>query len=132
MTGFISMAWSPGGARSTSPGAFDRTDPNDSVSVTGPGVYPPTHSNSMRSRRDRCISAGHLIREAERWNALGAGEAERIVTATLADFATALDHVAVPQGVPAATAAQLAWNVERLQSGAEIGERPRGYRRRRS
>jgi serine/threonine-protein kinase HipA len=80
----------------------------------------------------RCISAGHLIREAERWNALGAGEAERIVTATLADFATALDHVGVPHGVPAAATAQLAWNVERLQSGAEIGERPRGYRRRRS
>jgi len=33
------------------------------------------------------ISAAHLIREAERWNALGTGEAERIVTATLADFA---------------------------------------------
>jgi serine/threonine-protein kinase HipA len=85
-----------------------------------------------RSFDHRCISAGHLIREAERWNALGAGEAERIVAATLADFATALDHVAVPQGVPAAATAQLAWNVERLQSGAEIGERPRSYRRRRS
>jgi hypothetical protein len=33
-------------------GAFSRTDPNDSVSVTGPGVYPSPHSNSMRSRRD--------------------------------------------------------------------------------
>jgi serine/threonine-protein kinase HipA len=85
-----------------------------------------------RSFDHRCISAGHLIREAERWNALGAGEAERIVTATLADFATALDRVAVPQGVPVTAAAQLAWNVERLQSGGEIGERPRGYRRRRS
>jgi serine/threonine-protein kinase HipA len=85
-----------------------------------------------RSFDHRCISAGHLIREAERWYALGAGEAERIVAATLADFATALDHVGVPQGVPAAATAQLAWNVERLQSGAEIGERPRSYRRRRS
>jgi serine/threonine-protein kinase HipA len=84
-----------------------------------------------RSFDHRRISAGHLIREAERWNALGASEAERIVTATLADFATALDHVAVPQGVPAVAAAQLAWNVERLQSGAEIGERPSGCRRRR-
>jgi serine/threonine-protein kinase HipA len=79
----------------------------------------------------RCISTAHLVREAERWNVLGAGEAERIVTATLADFATALDHVAPPQGVPAAAATQLAWNVERLQSGGEIGDRPRGYRRRR-
>jgi serine/threonine-protein kinase HipA len=85
-----------------------------------------------RSFDHRCVSAGHLIREAERWNALGPGEAERIVTATLADFATALDHVGVPQGVPAAATAQLAWNVERLQTGAEIGERPRGYRRRRN
>jgi hypothetical protein len=49
----------------------------------------------------------------------------------LADFATALDHVAVPQGVPAAAAAQLAWNVERLQSGEEIGERPSRYRQQR-
>jgi serine/threonine-protein kinase HipA len=80
----------------------------------------------------RRISAAHLIREGEQWNALGAGEAERIVTATLADFAKALDRVAVPRGVHAATAAQLAWNVERLQAGGEIGERPSGYRRRRS
>jgi hypothetical protein len=29
----------------------------------------------------------------------------------------------------AATATQLAWNVERLQAGEEIGERPAGYRR---
>ena len=84
-----------------------------------------------RSFDHRRISAAHLIREAGRWNALGAGEAERIVTATLADFAAALDHVAVPQGVPTAAAAQLAWNVERLQSGGEIGERPSGYRRQR-
>jgi len=77
------------------------------------------------------ISAAHLIREAERWNALGTGEAERIVTATLADFAKPLDRVTVPPGVPAPTAAQLAWNVERLQAGGEIGERPSGYRRRR-
>ena len=60
-----------------------------------------------------------------------AGEAERIVAATLADFATALDHVPRPAGVPTAAAAQLAWNVERLQAGREIGERPSGYRRRR-
>ena len=79
----------------------------------------------------RRISAAHLIREAERWNALGPGEPEQIVTATLADFAKALDHVTVPPGVPAATATQLAWNVERLQTGGEIGERPAGYRRRR-
>jgi serine/threonine-protein kinase HipA len=80
----------------------------------------------------RRISAGHLIREGERWNALGADEAERIVTATLADFAKALDSVAVPPGIRAAVTAQLAWNVERMQAGLEIGERPRGYRRRRS
>ena len=80
----------------------------------------------------RHISAAHLIREAERWNALGTGEAELIVTATLADFAKALDRVAVPQRVPASATAQLAWNVERLQAGAEIGERPSRYRRRRS
>jgi serine/threonine-protein kinase HipA len=79
----------------------------------------------------RRISAAHLIREAEHWNALGTGEAEQIVTATLADFAKALNHVTVPPGVPAATATQLAWNVERLQAGEEIGERPAGYRRRR-
>jgi hypothetical protein len=30
--------------------AFGRTDPNDSVSVTGPGRCPSAHSNSMRSR----------------------------------------------------------------------------------
>ena len=80
----------------------------------------------------RCISAGHLIREGERWNALGVGEAERIVAITLADFAEALDSVVVPPGVPAAVTAQLAWNVERLQAGQEIGERPIGYRRKRS
>ena len=79
----------------------------------------------------RRVSAAHLIREGEQWNALRVGEAEQIVTATLADFAKALDHVAVPRGVHAATAAQLAWNVERLQAGGEIGERPTGYRRRR-
>ena len=70
-----------------------------------------------RSFDHRRISAAHLIREAERWNALGASEAERIVTATLADFATALDHVAIPQGVPAAAAAQLACNVDPLAVG---------------
>ena len=80
----------------------------------------------------RRISAAHLIHEAQRWNALPTGESERIVTTTLADFAKALDRVPVPPGVPAAAAAQLAWNVERLQSGAEIGQRPSGYRRRRS
>ena len=79
----------------------------------------------------RRISAAHLIREAEHWNALGTGEPEQIVTATLADFAKALDHVPVSPGLPAATATQLAWNVERLQAGGEIGERPTGYRRRR-
>jgi serine/threonine-protein kinase HipA len=80
----------------------------------------------------RRISALHLIREAERWNALGVGQAERIVTDTLADFATALDRVTVPRGVPPAAVAHLAWNVERLQAGGEIGERPTGYRRRRN
>jgi serine/threonine-protein kinase HipA len=80
----------------------------------------------------RCISAMHLIREADRWHALRSGEAERIVTATLTDFTKALDRVTVPPGVPARCAAQLAWNVERLQAGAEIGEQPHGYRRRRS
>jgi serine/threonine-protein kinase HipA len=79
----------------------------------------------------RRISAAHLIREAERWNALGTGEPEQIVTATLADFAQALDHVTVPPGVLAATTAQLAWNTERLQAGGEIGDRPTSYRRRR-
>jgi serine/threonine-protein kinase HipA len=85
-----------------------------------------------RSFDHRRISATHLIREAERWNALGTGAAEQIVTATLADFAAALNQVAVPQGVPAAAAAQLSWNVERLQSGSEIGERPARYRRHRN
>jgi serine/threonine-protein kinase HipA len=80
----------------------------------------------------RRVSVVHLIREAESWNALRTGEAEQVVTATLADFAKALDHVPVPRGVPATAAAQLAWNVERLQAGAEIGERPGGYRRRRT
>jgi serine/threonine-protein kinase HipA len=80
----------------------------------------------------RHISAVHLIREAESWNALRIGEAEQVVATTLTDFAKALDHVPVPHGVPAAAATQLAWNVERLQAGAEIGERPSGYRRRRS
>ena len=79
----------------------------------------------------RCISAAHLVREAERWNALGVGEADRIVTSTLADFAKALDNVVVPPGVEAAVTAQLAWNLERLQAGHEIGERPSGYRRKR-
>jgi hypothetical protein len=59
---------------------------------------------SVLAADHRRISAMHLIREAERWNALGTGEAERIVTATLA-------------------ASQLAWNVERLQAGDEIGQR---------
>jgi serine/threonine-protein kinase HipA len=80
----------------------------------------------------RRISAIHLIREAESWSALRTGEAEQIVTTTLADFAKALDHVLIPQGAPAAAATQLAWNVERLQAGVELGERPSGYRRRRS
>lgn len=80
----------------------------------------------------RRISAAHLVREAEQWNALPTGEAERIVTTTLADFARALDRVPVPSGVAAAVATQLAWNAERLQSGAEIGVRPTGYRRRRN
>ena len=74
----------------------------------------------------------HLIREAEHWNALGAGEPEQIITATLADFAKALDHVTVPSGVPAETLKQLAWNLERLEAGGEIGDRPITYRRPRS
>ncbi|HET9899363.1 MAG TPA: HipA domain-containing protein [Streptosporangiaceae bacterium] len=85
-----------------------------------------------RSFDHRRISAQHLIREAERWNALGSGEAEQIVTKTMADFATALDHVAVPRGVPSEAVAQLAWNTERLRLGSEIGERPTEYRRRRN
>jgi len=80
----------------------------------------------------RRVSASHLIREAERWNALGAGEPERIVTATVADFATALDQVMIPRGVPPAAVAQLAWNVERLRAGGEIGQRPARHRRRRN
>lgn len=80
----------------------------------------------------RRISAAHLVREGERWDVLGAREAERIVTETFADFAAALDQVAVPHGVPGAASAQLAWNLERLQAGGEIGDRPRGYRRRRN
>lgn len=96
----------------------DRIDYNLALAIDG----------SFDHRR---ISAAHLIREAEHWNALGTGEPEQIVTATLADFAKALDHVTAPPGVPAATATQLAWNVERLQAGEEIGERPAGYRRRR-
>ena len=79
----------------------------------------------------RCVSAAHLIHEAESWNALRTGEAERVVSATLAEFAKALNEVAVPQGVPPVAVAQLAWNLERLQSGEEIGERPSGHRRRR-
>ena len=85
-----------------------------------------------RSFDHRRISAARLIREGERWNALGAGEAEGIVTATIADFAAALGRVPVPRGVSAAAAAQLAWNAERLRSGGEIGERPAGFRRPRS
>src|ERR1700730_15319695 len=50
--GRASRAYPPRKLLAEAAGAFDRTDPNDSVSVTGPGVYPPTHSNSMRSRRD--------------------------------------------------------------------------------
>jgi serine/threonine-protein kinase HipA len=80
----------------------------------------------------RRISAAHLIREAESWNALRTGEGEQVVATTLTDFAKALGHVPAPHGVPTAAAAQLAWNVERLQAGAEIGERPSVYRRRRS
>jgi hypothetical protein len=83
---------------------------------------------SVLAADHRRISAMHLIREAERWNALGTGEAERIVTATLAAFAEALDHVTVPSGVPAMATSQLAWNVERLQAGDEIGQRSSGYR----
>jgi serine/threonine-protein kinase HipA len=79
----------------------------------------------------RRISAAHLIREAGRWNALGPGEPEQIITATLADFAKALDHVTPPPGVPAAAVTQLAWNLEWLQAGGEIGDRQASYRRRR-
>jgi serine/threonine-protein kinase HipA len=95
----------------------DRIDYNLALAIDG----------SFDHRR---ISAAHLIREAERWNALGTGEPEQIVTATLADFARALDHVTVPPRVSAATVTQLLWNVERLQAGVEVGERPAGYRRR--
>jgi serine/threonine-protein kinase HipA len=95
----------------------DRVDYNLALAVDG----------SFDHRR---ISAAHLIREGERWNALRAGEAEQIVAATVADFAAALDQVAIPHGVPAAAVAQLTWNVERLQAGKEIGQRPSGYRRR--
>jgi serine/threonine-protein kinase HipA len=80
----------------------------------------------------RRVSAVHLIREAESWGALRTGEAEKTVATTLTDFAKALDRVPVPRGVPAAATAQLAWNLERLQAGAEIAERPTGYRRRRN
>jgi serine/threonine-protein kinase HipA len=80
----------------------------------------------------RRLSAQHLIREAERWNALSTDEPEQIVTTTLDNFTKALDRVIVPPGVPAAAVAQLAWNVERLRAGEEIGERPSAYRRRRT
>jgi serine/threonine-protein kinase HipA len=79
----------------------------------------------------RRVSAAHLIHEAESWNALRTGEAEQIVSATLADFGKALNNVAVPLGVPSGTVTQLEWNLERLKSGGEIGERPSGHRRRR-
>jgi serine/threonine-protein kinase HipA len=80
----------------------------------------------------RRISSEHLIREGEQWNALRTGEAEQIVTTTLTDFGKALDNVAVPLGIHSAVTAQLAWNVDRLQAGLEIGERPSRYRPRRS
>jgi serine/threonine-protein kinase HipA len=79
----------------------------------------------------RRISAAHLIREAESWHALASGEAEQVVTAMLSDFGKALDDVPVPRGVPPAAVLQLAWNLERLQAGTEIGERPATYKRRR-
>ena len=78
-----------------------------------------------RSFDHRRISAAHLIREGERWNALGTGEAEGIVTATIADFAAALGRVPVPRGVSAAAAAQLAWNLSACSpAGRSASGRP--------
>lgn len=59
----------------------------------GPG---PRHGSFVHRR----INAAHLIREAQRWNALTTGEPERIVTTTLADFAKPLDRAPVPTGIP--------------------------------
>src|SRR5580692_5050521 len=47
-----SSAYPPKKLLAAADGAFDRTDPNDSVRVTGPAVYPSSHSNSIRSRRE--------------------------------------------------------------------------------
>ena len=80
----------------------------------------------------RRISAAHLIREAEHWNALGAGEPEQIVTATLADFAKALDRVQSRRASPQRPRRSSRWNVGRLQAGEEIGDRPSRYRRRKN
>jgi hypothetical protein len=57
---------------------------------------------------------------------LPAGDRAAVAVA-FADFAKALHSVPVPQGVPAAATAQLARNLQRLQAGEEIGERPFGY-----
>src|SRR5580698_6674939 len=47
-----SSAYPPKKLLAASDGAFSRTSPNDSVSVTDPGMYSSVHSNSMRSRRE--------------------------------------------------------------------------------
>ena len=69
----------------------------------------------------RRISAAHLIRQAESWNALRSGEAEQTVTSALADFAKALDDVTVPRGSAGGRYVAACLDLERLQSGSEIG-----------
>ncbi len=77
-----------------------------------------------RSFDHRRISAAHLIREAERWNALGAGEAGQITSAaTLAGFATAARPRSGPAWRP-----RSGGGAARLARGAPAGGR-RGQRR---
>ena len=116
------------------------------IGVQDPGTPGPRDSGSRRwptttrpssSRRQNVVRSGQPnvasgTSRSSRWAAQEPPSSEDFDTYPGTDFATALDQVAIPQGVPAAALSQLAWNVERLQAGAEIGERPSRHRRRRN
>ena len=69
----------------------------------------------------RRISVEHLLAEIALWGVMSESRASVLVTKTLDDLASALNEV-VPNGVSPGIVPHLVWNVDRLQSGYEIGE----------
>lgn len=70
----------------------------------------------------RRMSVERLVREAQGWRILAAGTIERTISETLDSFRSALNNVAVPEGISPGLHDGLEWNLSRLAAGDEISQ----------